>query len=874
MPIASVTIRFKRSPAQESALQGLLTAQQDPTSSSYRQWLTPEQFNAQFGMAASDVGKVTAWLGAQGLTVIEVARGGGFVRFSGTAAQVEAALHTQLHTVRLNGETHFSNVAPPQLPTALAAVTAGVTGLDDFHLKPRQHVTIAAGDAASVSAQTAGQHTASPLATHPQYTSSASGENYLTPADFYTIYDETPLLSAGLNGTGITIAVVGQTDITLSDVANFRVQAGLSVNTPTVKLYGKDPGSASQDDYYESMTDLEWSGATAPAATVLFVNSTDAIDGSLTEAIDNNLAPIIADSYGDCEQDVGTTALLGYEQLVEQANAQGQTVVAAAGDDGATDCDYDAAAASQGLAVDFPASMPNVTGVGGTMFNEAGGTYWSATNTAGGGSALSYIPEAVWNESSSTDLAAGGGGASVYFTKPSWQVGTPADDSRDVPDVALNAGAAHVPYLICTQSFCTSGFRNYAGYLDANGGTSVSAQAFAGILAIAEQKAGARLGNLNPTIYALGTSTYAASVYHDIVVGNNDSNCYAGTPNCPASGVEGYSAAAGYDLASGWGSVDAFNFVSDFGLVSAPSGLDTRAASMTSVTATPASATAGTTITLTAAVASAQASTTTVPAGMVQFFVDNVATGNAVPLASGAAQYALATGSLTSGAHTITAAYSGSTIYMGSKGAVSLDIVSATAGDFSLTPATAAVAVKSGFAATPITFTVGALNGFTGTVTFNVTSTTSSLEATGFMKPQTVTLTASATGATSQLQLLAYVANARASHPMLSAAQSSALSSAKRQGGSSKLRLGYEGGVALAMLFVFVLPRRRRFGVLLAVLLTAGIFGVSGCTNGYLNNSNAQQNAAPGTYTVVVTATAQTATTTLIHSAQVTFTVQ
>ncbi len=130
---------------------------------------------------------------------------------------------------------------------------------------------------------------------------------------------------------------------------------------------------------------MEWAGATAPGASIIFVNSPDVIGDSLTDAIDNNVAPIMSISYGDCESSWGASELNTLNQLFKQANAQGITVVGPAGDNGATDCDYNSTSATQGLAVDFPASSPYVTGMGGAMFNEGtttgGTTYWGASNT-------------------------------------------------------------------------------------------------------------------------------------------------------------------------------------------------------------------------------------------------------------------------------------------------------------------------------------------------------------------------------------------------------------------------------------------------------------------------------------------------------------
>ncbi len=233
--------------------------------------------------------------------------------------------------------------------------------------------------------------------------------------------------------------------------------------------------------------------------------------------------------------------------------------------------------ATQGLAVDAPASCPYVTGMGGSEFNEGSGTYWQAS--AGGAdvypSALSYIPEMVWNDTSSTNgLAAGGGGVSAYFTpKPSWQTGTgvPNDGARDVPDLSLNSSPAHDPLLFCVEGSCVDGFRNTDGTLTVVGGTSAAAPTFAGIVALINQKHVNNppgQGNINTILYPMAGTSPAA--FHDITVGNNIVPCEVVSTDtgCPADGEMGYSAGVGYDQASGLGSVDAYNLVMEWGSTS------------------------------------------------------------------------------------------------------------------------------------------------------------------------------------------------------------------------------------------------------------------------------------------------------------------
>ncbi len=660
LKMPAMTLRFSMTADQQAALGQLLIDQQNPTSPRYHQWLTPAEYGAQFGLSSSDIAKVTAWLTSEGLTVSGVAQSNTFVTFDGTAAAVQAAFGTVIHNLKLNGVTHYANVTNPTVPSAFGSVVMGITGLYDFRLKPRIKASIAKAT--------------------PQFTSSVSGNHYVAPGDFYVIYNETPLLTSAtpINGSGITVAVMGQVDILTADVTAFRSAAGLTANLPTTVSEGGDPGQAyncspesnsncptpNLDDLAESSLDVEWSGAAAPAANILFVNGPDVFFNATTQAIDQNLAPIIAVSYGDCEAGWGTTYLNTLNQLMKQANAQGQTVVGPAGDSGATDCDA-SAPATQGLNVDFPASSPYVTGLGGTMFNEGSATYWAATDTTIGGSssvvssadvsALSYIPEQPWNDTSLGDFGGGGGGQSGFFTKPYWQVGSgvPADASRDVPDLSLAASDAHDSYLYCADGSCAVGFRAAAGgSLTAAGGTSFSTPSFAGMLALVEQKTGGRIGNANPTIYALAnSSTYYTPgstilnnsnvVFNDVTSGSNSMTCEAGSPNCPTGGTIGYSAASGYDLASGWGSVNAANLVNAWSKVTpiVASGPAGTAISAVALTATPATVVAGATVTFTANVTGSSGT----PTGTVQFLVNNATVGSPVTLTSGVATYSYVT---------------------------------------------------------------------------------------------------------------------------------------------------------------------------------------------------------------------------------------
>jgi subtilase family serine protease len=557
-----VTLTFRLSPAQQAELDQLLREQQDRSSRQYHKWITPEQYASRFGMTSSDLAKVTSWLKSQGLIVDAISRSRNEVRFSGTVGQVEYALRTELHNYSIRGERHFANATDVSLPTAFSSEVLGVRGLNDFRPKPRLRVT-------------------------PRFTSNISGSHFLIPGDFDTIYD----VPAALDGTGQSIAVVGQTAISNTDIGNFRSAAGLPASNPTVILV---PNSGSlvhrSGDETEADLDVEWSGAIAPKATIKYVtvgnNPNFNVFNSLQDAIDNNRAPIISISYGNCEANLSKSFVLTMQQWAHQANAQGQTISGPSGDDGAADCDSNVSSATHGLAVDVPASIPEVTGVGGSEFTgDAAATvsngcaaatqYWSTSCSAtSGASALSYIPETTWNDPpTSQGFSSGGGGASTIFGKPSWQTGTgvPSDGKRYVPDIALSASPPHDAYLICSQDYfdsatppvnltsCTTGFRASDGQaLQGIGGTSAGAPTFAGIVALINQATSSnRLGNVNPMLYSLFANNSVSHAFHDIASGTNKVPCTAGTKNCPSGTTSiGFSAGTGYDQVTGLGSLD------------------------------------------------------------------------------------------------------------------------------------------------------------------------------------------------------------------------------------------------------------------------------------------------------------------------------
>jgi len=732
MPLEYITLMTKPSPEQQASLQRLLAEQQDPTLPNYHKWLTPEQYAGRFGLSQNDVEKLTVWLRSEGFTIVQVARGRNWIAFSGTARLVENAFQTEIHYYGVDGEMHFANATELSVPAALAGIVSGFRGLNDFRWKPM---------GVRVPALTGG---ILPDLLRPFYTT--GGEHFLAPGDIATIYNLTPLYSSGIDGTGMKMVVVGQTDISLTNIDQFRSGFNLPTNDPVVvNLTGH---KVSDPDLDEAYLDLEWSGAVARNATIYYVNSDNVFD-SATYAIDQKLAPVISMSYGACE--AANAPLSGLEGELQTANSFGITFLASSGDSGAAGCDSDSSmVASEGLAVNYPASSPEVTGVGGTEFNEGSGTYWSGKNGANLGSALSYIPEMGWNDTAENGaLSASGGGASSCgiastsictggfgFPKPAWQTGTgvPADKVRDVPDVSMTASPDHDGYMLCYDDTSTNPVTHTCadGVTDVAftfGGTSASTPVFAGIVTLLNQSLGnvppAGLGNINSTLYQLAQSTPAA--FHDVTTGNNMVPCTQGTRSCPAKAPFqfGYNATVGYDQVTGLGSVNANTLIAAW---DAKAGK--KSATSTSLSLTASTITAGTAVTFTADVTPVAG--TAVASGTVTFNNGTTELGSGTLNSSGQATFQ--TSSLAGGSYSVKAAYSGDSNYEGSFSSAD----SLTVQDFATptaNPTTVTVSAPGQSGTTTITITP--IAGFSQAVSFSCSGLPA--EAACGFKPASVT---------------------------------------------------------------------------------------------------------------------------------------
>src|SRR5580658_8304656 len=309
-----ITLHLKPTPAQQADLDRLLTQLQDPASPNHYKWLTPEQYADRFGSSPADIAQITGWLESQGLTVIRTARGRNFVVFKGSAAQVQTALHVEIHKFLVDGETHYSNVAEPSVPAAIHPFTFGFFGLDDFKLKPSAHDV------------------------KPLY--NYQNQHVLGPADLWVIYDTVPFYSSSVNvtGTGMKLAVAGQSNINLSDMEAYQAYFGLPTNPPVKLLIpgGTDPGITG--DEAEADLDLEMTNAMAPNADIVFVYASN-VQNSANYAIDAAVAPVLSYSFSACELVQTSTAVAATQTMAQQASAEGITWLASSGDIGAAGCD-------------------------------------------------------------------------------------------------------------------------------------------------------------------------------------------------------------------------------------------------------------------------------------------------------------------------------------------------------------------------------------------------------------------------------------------------------------------------------------------------------------------------------------------------------
>jgi subtilase family serine protease len=552
----SVTIPLKlRDPeGAESLLRRLNT----PGDAQFHQFLTPEQFQAQFGPANADVAKVSASLARYGLTVERASST--TLRVSGTPVNLERAFGVTLHqyevpaTDRTPSYVFRAPLGKPSAPSEITPLVHNVLGLDtvpSFRPQSRQAFPTAFG------AELNAPHTG---------TAPPDAPGQWTVTDFAEYYDVQPLYTLGLNGSGRTIGIVTLASFTPSDAFAYWNALRLTVDPKRLTVVNVDggPGAPSDDSgSLETTVDVEQSGGIAPAAKIIVYQAPRTNQGffdAFAAAIDANLADSISVSWGDWEwfynlanspvtdpfSGKTVSFLQATHELFVKAAIQGQSLFAAAGDFGAYDANDNTPPFlppdfSLVLSVDYPGSDPAVT--------SAGGTTLGATlrfSTLSGVFPITIPAERVWGwdyiepvctalgnsgpyayENCGIFSVGGGGGVSVFFPVPIYQLfpqgvqrsqpnqtaieylpppvhtiyALPANyPGRNVPDVSLNADP-NTGYLVYyTSSKSGFGIESYWG------GTSFVGPQLNGVTALLSQYAGHRLGLLNYPLYALALS--------------------------------------------------------------------------------------------------------------------------------------------------------------------------------------------------------------------------------------------------------------------------------------------------------------------------------------------------------------------------------
>ncbi len=714
-------IILKRPAAQQAAFDTVLAAQQNRKSPLFHAWLTPTQIGSLYGPAQSDLDSLTAWLTAQGLQIDELTPSHTFVRVSAPAASVARAFSTSFRLFTLaDGRQLRSATAEPAIPSALTGLISAIHGLNDAPELPASHGGTASFQPASSSGAS------------PQY-SSGGGNHYLTPGDFNTIYD---VPATPTSGTGQRIAVIGRSQVNPLDVTNFQALIGQPAKLPNtiVAVANGNPGQAGGGDQLEATLDVQRTLGEVPGAQtdlVIASNTYGGISAAAQYNVQTLLDPVMNISFGACEANVSYASVEFWTLLFSQAAAEGISSFVSAADSGVDTCaqDFTTPPASQVASINYICSSGFVTCVGGTEFNDTANPaqYWASSNSANRSSALSYIPEGVWNEPTTGNppvfqIAGGGGGVSIYTPKPAFQAGpgVPADGFRDVPDLSFSS-SAHDGYFACYAlggypCTVTNGSFFY-GYFY---GTSDAAPGMASITALLNQQAGSPQGNLNPLLYRLA-ATPANGAFHDTTVASSGvTNCTAAVPslcnNSTASptaltgGEPGYLLTTGYDQASGLGSLDVAKFLAAVAVTGTPTSV--------ALTGSSGNIPSGQSLTFSISVNPVGASTAT-PTGTIQLYANGNPLGSPVTLSGGKASVTLPD-SLPIGANLVTATYTGDpTFSAANSNVLALLIVGGTAPSATLVTSNPNPTVTNQF--TIITVTVSPAAGSGATPGGNVT---------------------------------------------------------------------------------------------------------------------------------------------------------
>jgi subtilase family serine protease len=510
-----VVLAVRNAAAAEQEVAAVST----PGSSTFRQFLSDAQFDARFAPASSTEGAVAAWLRSAGLTVVSVASSRMYVEVQGTVAQADRLLGTSLHNYRYQGQTLSAPAANYVVPAQLRTAVAGIVGLDGSHATtagtlpgPPPGARYGVQPCSAYYGQKVA--TAVPSAYGQQWPYTICGYSAAQYQDAFGLADS---ISNGNDGRGVTVAITDAyaAPTILADANTWSKRNGLpSLNghfsqiTPKANGYNEQSACGPQGWYGEETLDVEAVHGMAPGANILYAggkNCVGGLDDAFANIIDHHLASIVTNSWtwgtGEGSEDTIPAGVLQFfHQYLLEADLTGISVLFSSGDDGD---DTDTVGSRQ---VNFPASDPLATGVGGTS-TEIGAQGHIVFQT-GWSNSYSTLTSGAWSPAPPGDYNSGsGGGTSQLFRQPFYQKGrVPASISeyfgskpmRAVPDISM-PGDPNTGLLVGETQVFPSGT-----YFDEYriGGTSLSSPLLAGVLADAVQYAGHAIGFINPLVYA------------------------------------------------------------------------------------------------------------------------------------------------------------------------------------------------------------------------------------------------------------------------------------------------------------------------------------------------------------------------------------
>ncbi|MEV6888529.1 S53 family peptidase [Kribbella sp. NPDC051137] len=522
--------------------EALATAVSTPGSASYGKYVTAAKFRGQFAPSASDVSAVQQWLRKAGFDIGVTPGNNRYVQAEGTVAQAAAAFGAKFGVYKVAGQTLRAPESELSVPSTLPSSITAVIGLDESSAltKPDAQSPDATPSPAFVNAPPCSaywneKNTATTLTPDGTKAPDAYGHPNPwavcghTPAQLRSAYG---VAGAGNDGTGQTVAIIDAyaSPTIVADVNEYSSRHGLPKLTGSTFSQVTPPGvfnrpqNRRQDPqgwYGEETLDVEAVHGVAPGAKIVYVgapNNYQDLDAAMNHVVDQHLASIVTNSYGFSTELLPTGYVKPLNDTLIEAAATGIGVYFSSGDDG--DHTGGNPANASHATPDWPAVSPWVTAVGGTALAVgAAGNYLFETGWETGRSDLSG---GVWSPTPPGDYTGGsGGGTSRLFTQPAYQKGvvpnaiatangTRPQPMRAVPDVAA-IGDPNTGYLIGQTQAFPDGTSRYSEYRI--GGTSLSSPVYAGLMAIAQQKAGHDIGFANPLLY----SKAGSSAYHDIV---------------------------------------------------------------------------------------------------------------------------------------------------------------------------------------------------------------------------------------------------------------------------------------------------------------------------------------------------------------------